>query len=100
MRDVDRLTGVNIVGAEFDGRKVPGVPNQDYFYPARATIDCFTSNRMNSIRAPFLCERIQPPLGVALGPAELQRLEDVVRYAKDNGLYVVCDVRKRYIGLA
>ena len=47
-RDVDRLTGVNIAGAEFNGRKVPGVPNQDYFYPAKATIDYFASKGMKS----------------------------------------------------
>lgn len=99
VRYVGRLTGVNIAGAEFNGRKVPGVPNQDYFYPAMPTIDYFASNGMNSIRVPFLWERVQPQLGAALDSAELQCLEDVVRYANDKGLYVVLDVRKRYIGI-
>lgn len=86
------LTGVNIAGAEFNGRKVPGVPNRDYFYPGKATIDYFAAKGMNSIRVPFLWERMQPQLNAELEPAELQRLEDVVRYANRKGLYVVLDL--------
>ncbi len=91
-RAVPHLTGVNIAGAEFNGRKVPGIPNHDYFYPAKKTIDYFAAKGMNSIRVPFLWERIQPQLNGALEPAELQRLEDVVRYANGKGLYVILDV--------
>jgi endoglucanase len=91
-RDVPHLTGVNIAGAEFNGRKVPGIPNHDYFYPTKKTIDYFAAKGMNSIRVPFLWERIQPQLNAALEPAELQRLEDVVRYANGKGLYVILDV--------
>lgn len=100
------LAGVNIAGAEFNGRKVPGIPNHDYFYPAKATIDYFAAKGMNSIRVPFLWERMQPQLNAALEPAELRRLEDVVRYAGDRGLYVILDVhnyayyRQKVIGSA
>jgi endoglucanase len=86
------LTGVNIAGAEFNGRKVPGIPNRDYFYPAKATIDYFAAKGMNSIRLPFLWERLQPQLNADLDAAELQRLLDVVRYANAKGLYVILDV--------
>jgi endoglucanase len=86
------LTGVNIAGAEFNGRKVPGVPNQDYFYPAKATIDYFSTKGMNTIRVPFLWERLQPQLDGDLDAAESRRLEDVVRYAASKGLYVILDV--------
>lgn len=105
-RDTLHLTGVNIAGAEFNGRKVPGIPNHDYFYPARATIDYFAAKGMNSIRVPFLWERMQPQLNGELEPAELKRLEDVVLYANGKGLYVVLDVhnyayyRQKVIGSA
>jgi endoglucanase len=92
MNDVPHLTGVNIAGAEFNGRKVPGVANQDYFYPAKATIDYFAAKGMSSIRVPFLWERMQPQLNATLDAAELKRLEDVVRYANGKGLYVILDV--------
>lgn len=100
------LTGVNIAGAEFNGRKVPGILNRDYFYPAKASIDYFAAKGMNSIRVPFLWERLQPQLNAALDPAELQHLGEVVRYANGKGLYVVLDVhnyayyRQQVIGSA
>jgi endoglucanase len=106
VRDIGHLSGVNIAGAEFNGRKVPGIPNRDYFYPAKATMDYFAAKGMNSIRVPFLWERIQPQLNAALDPAELQRLNDVVRYANAKGLYVILDVhnyanyRQKVIGSA
>ena len=86
------LTGVNIAGAEFAGRKIPGIPGRDYFYPSKATIDYFAAKGMNAIRLPFLWERIQPQLNAVLDPAETRRLEDVVHYANAKGLYVVLDV--------
>lgn len=100
------LTGVNISGAEFNGRKVPGIPGTDYFYPARATIDYVASKGLNTIRVPFLWERMQPQLNGALDAAELKRLDSVVKYATDKGLYVVLDVhnygyyRQQVIGSA
>jgi endoglucanase len=87
-----RWTGVNIAGAEFNGRKVPGVPNRDYFYPARATMDYVAAKGMNAIRVPFLWERMQPALDGPLDAAETQRLRDVVTYATAKGLYVILDV--------
>jgi endoglucanase len=86
------LAGVNIAGAEFNGRKVPGIPEQDYFYPAKATIDYVAAKGMGVIRVPFLWERMQPQLHGALDAAESKRLDDVVRYANAKGLYVVLDV--------
>jgi endoglucanase len=86
------LAGVNIAGAEFNGRKIPGLPNKDYFYPSKATIDYFASKGMTTIRVPFLWERLQPQLDGALDAAEFRRLDDVVRYANAKGLYVVLDV--------
>lgn len=86
------LTGVNIAGAEFNGRKVPGVPDRDYFYPAKKTIDYVAAKGMSSIRVPFLWERMQPALNGPLDAEELRRLEGVVRYANNKRLYVVLDL--------
>lgn len=87
-----RITGVNIAGAEFNGRKIPGVAGTDYFYPSRATIDYVAAKGMNTIRVPFLWERMQPELGANLDTGELQRLDAVVQYAAGKGLYIILDV--------
>jgi len=86
------LTGVNIAGAEFNGKKLPGVANQDYFYPKPETIDHFAAEGMNVIRVPFRWERIQPSLNGELDPAEYRRLADTVHRATAKKLYVILDV--------
>jgi endoglucanase len=101
-----RFTGVNIAGAEFNGRMLPGRPSTDYFYPSKPMIDHFAAKGMNTIRLPFLWERLQPVLGADLDSGELKRLDDVVQYATGRGLHVVLDVhnyaayRRQPIGTA
>lgn len=92
MSDDTFLTGVNIAGAEFAGQKIPGVPDHDYFYPKRTTIDYVAAKGMNVIRVPFRWERIQPTLNGELDPAEYRRLADVVHYATAKKLFVILDV--------
>lgn len=87
-----RFTGVNIAGAEFNGRKLPGRPATDYFYPSKPMIDHFAALGMNTIRLPFLWERLQPTLNAELDTDELKRLDDTVKYATGRGLHVVLDV--------
>jgi len=87
-----RFTGVNIAGAEFASKKIPGRPGTDYFYPSRATIDHFADKGMNTIRIPFLWERMQPTLKSDLDAGELGRLDAVVAAATSRGMHVVLDV--------
>jgi endoglucanase len=87
-----RFTGVNIAGAEFGSRKIPGRAGTDYFYPTAPTIDYFADKGMNTVRIPFLWERLQPALDTDLDAAELKRIDDVVAYATSRGMSVVLDV--------
>lgn len=86
------LKGVNLAGAEFNGRKVPGVLNKDYVYPKRAEIDYFAAFGANVIRLPFRWERIQPSLSGPLDPDELRRIEQTVALARERGMCVILDV--------
>ena len=87
-----RLTGVNIAGAEFGARSIPGRPGTDYFYPSPATVDYFAAKGMNVLRVPFLWERLQPTLGAELDDAELKRIDAVVAYASTKGVTTILDV--------
>lgn len=86
------LTGVNIAGAEFNGKKIPGVPGRDYFYPRPTSFEHFASEGMNVVRLPFRWERIQPALNGELDPAEYRRLADAVHQATARKLFVLIDV--------
>ncbi len=86
------LTGVNIAGAEFGHRKIPGLHAHDYFYPARKTIDHFIGKGMNTFRVPFLWERMQRSLGAELDEGELGRLDEVVSYTTSKDAFIILDV--------
>ncbi len=53
------LIGVNLAGAEFGTRNVPGVFGTDYTYPTHTEIDYYADKGMGVVRLPFLWERIQ-----------------------------------------
>ena len=86
------LAGVNVAGAEFNGKTLPGVAGKDYFYPKPETLAHFASEGMNVIRLPFRWERIQPHLNGELDAAAYRRLADTVHQATANKLYVSLDV--------
>lgn len=87
-----RLTGVNVAGAEFNSKKLPGVASKDYTYPSLAELTYIAAQKANVIRLPFRWERIQPQLNAALDPAELKRLQTTINQARLLDLCVLLDV--------
>lgn len=87
--DAACMRGVNLSGAEFGDLK--GAFGQAYIYPSDAMIGYFKAKGLNTIRLPFLWERLQPVLGRDLDPAELGRLKDAVARMRAAGLMVILD---------
>jgi endoglucanase len=86
------LKGVNLAGAEFNGKKIPGKINKDYIYPNLDDLDYVVALGGNVIRLPFRWERIQPRLSEELDQAELIRLKGVVKAAKARHLCTILDI--------
>lgn len=86
------LKGVNLAGAEFNAAAMPGVLNRDYVYPSAEEYAYFSRQGMNTIRLPFLWERIQPRLYGALEPAELAQLKTAVDRAQANKMCLILDL--------
>lgn len=87
-----QLKGVNLAGAEFNSSKQPGTLNKDYMYPRNADLDYVKQLGGNTIRLPFLWERVQPELNGELSTAELAQIDKTVKQAAARGLCVVLDV--------
>lgn len=90
--DQERLLGVNLSGAEFGSRRLPGVINQDYIYPSRNDLIYFKGVGMNMVRVPFRWERIQRVLNGPLESADLEQLRRVVSWGRDLGLCILLDL--------
>jgi endoglucanase len=98
--------GVNLAGAEFGARALPGRHGHDYVYPildfasgyeepaflVRQGVDLF--------RLPVRWERLQPELFGPLDPAEAARLDRTLSALRALGAHVVLDVHNyaRYHG--
>lgn len=91
---VDRtpLVGVNLAGAEFNARKLPGVMHKDYTYPAAADLSYFAAKGATVIRLPFRWERAQRTLMGELDTAEIAAIAKVVDAAAPLGLCVILDL--------
>jgi endoglucanase len=94
------FVGVNIAGAEFNAKNLPGVYGQDYIYPSTKDMDYFFGKGFNTIRLPFRWERLQPKLNGPFDSEEFARIDRVVSYAAAHKAHVVLDVHNyaRYYG--
>jgi endoglucanase len=86
------MTGVNISGAEFSRKHIPGIFGRDYTYPKPSSIDYYATKGMNIIRLPVLWERLQHSLGIKLAEPEMRRIDAVVSYATSKGMKIIIDV--------
>lgn len=98
--DNTRLTGVNLAGAEFNSKKLPGVIAKDYIYPSNQELAFVAAQGATIIRLPFRWERLQPRLDRAFDAAELRRLQTVITQAQLHDLCVLLDVHNyaKYYG--
>jgi endoglucanase len=100
-----RYRGTNLSGAEFG--TAPGTFGTDYIYPdpsyqaGYASPSYFVGKGMTAFRLPFLWERLQRSLNVALDTTELARLDTTVAHLTAMGAYVVLDAHNyaRYNGV-
>lgn len=83
------LRGINLAGAEFG--TVGQAYGDGYIYPSKETIQIFADRKFNTIRLPFLWERLQPTLDGPLDTTELGRIQAVVKAARNNDMIVVLD---------
>lgn len=91
-----KLFGVNISGAEFGEKNLPGREYTDYLYPSTKNgyngFSYFASKKLTLIRIPILWERLQPSAFGALSQNDLQGLQNMINDAQDNHQHVIIDL--------
>ena len=81
------LRGVNVSQAEW-GDPLTGRYGPDYSYPTAPTFNYFSSRALGFIRLQVQWERLQPTLGGALDPTNLNYLKQEIAWAKAAGAVV------------
>lgn len=87
-----QLRGVNLSGAEFNSKTLPGLVNKNYVYPTRNDLAYFKAAGMNVIRLPFRWERIQRQTFAPLDAGEVAQIRRIVDWAADMKLCVILDL--------
>jgi endoglucanase len=87
--DAACFRGINLSGAEFGGRDA--VIDQQYTYPSDKIVAYFKAKGLNSVRLPFLWERLQPALDQPLASEELDRVKKSVAMMRKAGMEVILD---------
>ena len=90
--DQQRLLGVNLSGAEFSSKRLPGSLFKDYLYPSQQDLRYFKQAGMNIVRVPFRWERLQRQINTPLESADLEQLQRVVGWAKELDICVLLDM--------
>ncbi|KAL4804787.1 glycoside hydrolase superfamily [Aspergillus unguis] len=83
--------GASESGAEFGETNIPGVWNTDYIFPDADKIQTLISDGFNTIRIPFLMERLTSEITGSFDEAYLQNLTSTVNAVTNNGAYAVLD---------
>jgi endoglucanase len=81
--------GINICGAEFEEKTIPGVLNKDYAYPSENDIEYFYQQGFQLMTIPFKWERIQNSPGGELDQLNIDEIKRVLLYCGPRNIKVI-----------
>ena len=95
------LVGLNLSGAGFAARVLPGVNGTHYIFPVEAYFSQWSARGVKLIRFPIIWERLQPTLGGALDPTYAALIDRTFGYANKYGMKIILDLHNymRYRGV-
>lgn len=83
--------GINLGGAAMGASQIPGKHGANYLWPNAADVTMYAEAGFNTLRIPFLWERMQPQLMAPLNESELALLDIVLAAAKIKNLTILLD---------
>lgn len=85
------ITGVNLAGLEFNGRKLPGRLDHDFVAPTVEELDYYRGCGARAVRIPFLWERLEPRLGEPFDEGHWSLLSGLIDATGARGMHLVLD---------
>lgn len=86
------LRGVNLAGAEFNSKSLPGVMHKDYTYPSADELEYFSTKGATAIRLPVRWERVQHNLFGELDDAEVAAIGKTLNRAAQHDMCLILDM--------
>lgn len=81
--------GINICGAEFEEKTIPGILNQDYAFPSENDIEYFYQQGFQLMTIPFKWERLQNNPGGDLNQENIDEIRRVLQYCAPRNIRVI-----------
>ncbi|MBY0481609.1 MAG: glycoside hydrolase family 5 protein [Chitinophagaceae bacterium] len=81
--------GINICGAEFEEKIIPGILNKDYAYPSESDIEYFYQQGFQLMTIPFKWERLQNSPGGELDRDNLNEIRRILDYCAPRNIKVI-----------
>lgn len=97
---------INVSGAEFNAKLLPGRPGYDYMFPSATYLDQWQAKGIKIVRVPLTWERLQPALDGPLDPTYAALIDTLLTQAQSRQMTVLLDIhnygvyRKQPIGSA
>jgi len=100
--DCEYMAGINLAGAEFAGREIPGIENRHYGWPTAERLDYWRKRGIKLIRLPIHWARLQPKLEERLDPKYAGGLMRSLKLMGERDMLVIVDVHNyaKYRGKA
>lgn len=84
-----RPFGINICGAEFEEKTIPGEFGKDYAYPSETDIEYFYQQGFQLITIPFKWERVQNTPGGELNQQNINEIRRILHYCAPRNIKVI-----------
>lgn len=94
------LIGINVAGAEFTGKELPGKHGTHYFFPGDNYFKYWQDKGIRNVRFPIKWERLQPALNGDLDATYAGLIDDMLDDAARHDINIILDVHNyaRYRG--
>ncbi len=83
---------INVSGAEFNAKTLPGRPGYDFMFPSATYFDKWQAKGIKVIRVPITWERLQPVLGGPLDPTYAALIDTLLTRAESRQMAVLLDI--------
>lgn len=86
------MVQINVAGAEFNAKVLPGRPGYDFMFPSATYLDKWQAKGIKVVRVPITWERLQPVLDGPLDATYATLIDTLLSNAESKQMAVLLDI--------